>query len=167
MKGMVMRLIDELASLFSTSLQSQALEGDGPYRGGRITGFCQQLSWAVAERDGKNTEIRFRDALGKIRKVFIFGDDDPLVTIAVYSFAILPTSKVPEQVLGHLLRQNSELLQPAWQVGVNDNDEALFSLRYCALGEGLTPATFKYLVETMLTEAVTFDLKMHKAGLLR
>jgi len=163
-----MNLFDELTGLFSNAAGSQHTPTDEYYHGqtGRIDRLCRQLGWSVNERDGKNTELHFTDALGKTRLVFIFGDDEPLVTFAVYSFAILPLSKVPEQVLGHLLRQNSELLQPAWQVGVNENDELLFSLRYCALGEGLTAATLKYLCETMLTEVVTFDIKMHKAGLL-
>lgn len=135
--------------------------------GGRIGRFCREIGWSFDGGDDGAIEICFADSLRKSRKVFIFGSDKPLVTLAVYSFAILPRDKVPEQVLGHLLRQNSELLQPAWQVGVNENDDVLFSLRYCALGDGLTADTLKYLCETMVHEVVEFDKKMHKAGLLK
>jgi hypothetical protein len=164
-----MSLLDGLGSLFGTSAGSQAAKPEEPCQGetGRIDHLCRQLGWRVDEREGKSIRLYFNDPLAKCRKVYIDMGKNQRVWFMVYSFARLPMQRIPVQVLGHLLRQNSDLGLGAWQVQVDDHHETAFALQYAALGEGLTAAVFKHVCESMIREAITFDGKMLSAGLLK
>ena len=134
---------------------------------GRIDRLCRELGWSVDERDGQKIMLHFKDSLTGIRKVFISGGDEPLVLLAVYSFAILPANNVPEQVCSYLLSRSSEMSLGSWQAAADRDGDVLFSVKYVAAGRGLTAALLKFACEGMIREAASFDLRMSKAGLLR
>jgi len=134
---------------------------------GRIERLCRQLGWSVDERLGNTILLHFNDPLGTIRKVYIDDGDEGLVSFTVYSFAIMPAQEVPEQVIGYLLRQNSDVSIGAWQVRIDDEGDALCRVAYRALGAGLKADSFKFICESMIGEAAAFDKRMHAAGLLR
>ena len=75
--------------------------------------------------------------------------------------------EVPQEIIGYLLRQNSEVAVGAWQVALDPEGNALFRVVYRALGAGLTGASLKFICESMAGEAVAFDKRMQAAGLLR
>jgi len=134
---------------------------------GRIERLCRQLGWTVDEWFGNTIVLHFKDPLGTIRKVFIDAGDEALVSMAVYSFASLPQREVPQEIIGYLLQQNSWVAIGAWQVMINNDEDAVFRVVYRALEGGLTGESFKYICESMVGEAAAFDKKMQAAGLLR
>jgi len=134
---------------------------------GRIERLCRQLGWAVDERLGNTVVLHFNDALGTIRKAYIDAGDEALVSVTVYGLAFMPAREVPEEIIGYLLRQNSEVAIGAWQVMIDKDEDAVFRVVYRALGAGLTGESFKYICESMIGEAAAFDKRMHAAGLLR
>jgi hypothetical protein len=134
---------------------------------GRIERLIRQLNWAVDERLGNSIVLHFNDARGMTRNLYIDGGDDALVSFAAYSFASMPAQEVPDEIVGHLLQRNSEAAIGAWQVIFGDEENALFRLVYRALGSGLTAESFRYIGESMVTEAAAFDERLHAAGMLR
>lgn len=134
---------------------------------GRIERLCRELGWSVDERDARKISLHFKDPLAGIRKLFISHGDEPLVLIAVYSYAILPAEKVPPEVNGYLLSRSAEMPLGAWQASCDSDGDVLFSLRYVAAGRGLTAPLFKFICEALVREAGAFDERMGRAGLLR
>ena len=134
---------------------------------GRIERLCRQLGWAIDEYLGNTIVLHFSDSLGTVRKVYIHAGDEALVTITVYSFAIMAAREVPQEIIGYLLRANSEVAIGAWQVAIDEDEDALFRVVYRALGAGLTGESFQFICQSMIGEAVSFDKRMHAARLLR
>jgi len=159
-----MRLVTDL--LNSLTGNARNADQDGHERG-RIERLCRELGWSVAEKDDKKILLNFIDPVAGVRRIWIHGGDGPLVALMVFSFAIVPAQNVPQQVIGHLLRRNYEIPMGAWSVYVDDEDDAMFTVKYCALGAGLNTPMFKQICEQLIAEAVAFDHKMRQAGLLR
>ncbi len=139
----------------------------GDQERGRIERLCRELGWSVDERDGQKIALHFKDPLAGIRKVYLSHGDEPLVMLVVYSFAILPANRLPEEVIGHLLMRSAEIGAGAWQMSVDGDGDAIFCVRYTASGRGLTAAMLKYVCQGLVREAAGFDERMSKAGLLR
>jgi hypothetical protein len=135
----------------------------------RIEGLCRQLGWSIDDRTGDTIILHFTgpDPLEPVRKVFIDNGDEQLVSFTVYSFARMPAEDVPDEIIGYLLRQNTDIVIGAWQVLINKKEEAVFRLVYRALGAGLSAESFKEICASMGGDAAQFDKKMQAAGLLR
>jgi hypothetical protein len=135
---------------------------------GTIEACCQQLGWTIHSRtkDGR-MGLRFDDPLVGTRTVMVsIMDRGAFVSFMVISGVTMPVNDVPPQIMGYMLERN---VQPfvLWQVAVGDDGQALFTLNYRVPTPGLQPHVFKLLVQKMTSEALAFDSRMHKAGLLR
>jgi hypothetical protein len=127
--------------------------------------FCQQLGWAVDERQGEVILLHFRDPVVGIRKVAITGGN-MMMTFRVWSTATMSARQVPAEIMGHLLVRNWELALSAWHLFDAGNGNAAFALASNMLVAGMDASVFKHVCETMVKEANAFDLKMKAAGLL-
>ncbi len=133
---------------------------------GRVEGLCQELGWAVDERNSDGIALYFHDSAGGIRKVMVT-EGAKVLLISTFSRAVVPSSRVPIQVLGYLLARNTEMAAGAWQASATEHGGSVkFALAYCALSDGLNAAAFKVICEAMVREAHEFDVKMKAAGLL-
>lgn len=166
-----MGLFDDLGDLingFTDGFFGTLANGTPSGHAGLIPRLCHEVGWSIDEQDGDTTRLHFRDPLVGVRKLRIFAGEGPLVSFYVNSFAALPARSLPEEVPCYLLLRNSEIGVGAWQMTTPDDDgDVLFLFQYCALAAGLDPDGFKFICEKMLREALAFDEKMHKAGLLR
>jgi Putative bacterial sensory transduction regulator len=133
---------------------------------GRIARLCAEIGWEVDEQEGGTIRLHFKDPLVGLRKVVINNGDRGLVNFIVMSHAVNKATDVPDQVAGHLLVRNWELLIGTWEATVDEDGDALFCVAYTALGAGLDAEALKYICETMVNEALQFDRKMQAAGLL-
>jgi hypothetical protein len=148
----------------ANGLQSSAGTGNGNKR---IEACCGQLGWGIDERIGDGIILYFKDPLVNIRKVMIAtSDSGQLAVFTVFSAADMPASKVPAEVMAHLLIRNKDAVFPAWQLMENGNGNATFAVTYCALVPGLDAATLKVICETMCKEVHEFDAKLRQAGML-
>jgi len=132
---------------------------------GRIERLCRELNWTVDGRDGETLILKFNHKELGSRDVRIRHGDDILVELMAMSHAFPKAEQVPEQVLGHLLSDESTQSIAGWTVMVGVEERAIFALRYAALGAGLDAPTLKYLCETMIDDVCRFDLRMKDAGL--
>jgi hypothetical protein len=160
-------IAEGLVTAFTGGQSNGASFGRGSPARGRIENLCTQLAWTVDERDGKGIKLHFNDPLVKTRKVMIYDGDDPLVVFEVYSYAYLPAREVPQEIMGHLLLRNNDMGVGAWGALVDDKGDAFFSVKYYALGDGITAQALKYITAALIKETFEFDKKMHAAGLLR
>lgn len=135
--------------------------------GGRIEQCCEQLGLSIAERDGKTLVLYFKDDLVGRRKLCISRGDGALVLFTAFSHAILPASRLPDDLAKCVLRRNDDLLIGKWSMSVDDDGDVVFALQYCALGDGINAASFKHVAQALINEANEFDAKMARAGLLR
>jgi hypothetical protein len=156
-----------LAELTQGIVEGMRGNGSGDRERGRIERCCRELAWSVDERDGDKIALHFKDPLAGIRKVYISSGDEPLVLLAVYSYAILRADSVPQEVTSHLLSRSAEMSLGAWQATQDRDGDVLFAVRYVASGRGLTAALLKFACEGMVREVVDFDQRMSKAGLLQ
>ena len=165
------KIVESFASGFMSAVESKQARvlgaGNGTQERGRIDRLCRELGWALDERDGDTIRLHFNDPVAGVRKVFISSGDSSLVRFSVFSYAILPEAKVPQEVFGYLLLRNREVPFGGWQmIPPDDDDEVLFNLKYVAIGGGLTAAAFNAVCDSMVTEAIEFDDKMRSAGFL-
>jgi hypothetical protein len=133
---------------------------------GRIERLCSENGWAF-ERSGDCIRLSFRDPVVGARNVIIANGNSAAVSFTAMSHAILAAADGPEQVPGHLLVRNWELEVGAWEGSVDSDGQAIFRLTYMALAAGLNAGTFKFIVESLVSESSDFDRKMQAAGLLR
>lgn len=157
--GFFVELADGIANGFRASASQD-------HERGRIERFCRELGWAVDEREGDVIRLHFKDSVAGTRKVFVTGGDSPVVLLAAYSFAILPAARVPAEVTSYLLARNVEIPFGSWQGDRDDDDDVVFGVRYVAIGRGLTAESFKFICEGLVREAMAFDERMCRAGLL-
>lgn len=132
---------------------------------GRIERLCRELGWPVDERDNERIKLYFKDPVTGRRPVFIRNGDGPLVRFSAQSVTEIPCAEFPEQILGHLLLQNTGRCIAKWQF-MNVDGVAALGVCYVALGDGLTPAALKAICEELIDEVSDFDGRMKKAGLL-
>jgi hypothetical protein len=129
---------------------------------------CHELGWVINERPNAHAMcLHFNDPLVRVRYVLVdLGDHRTYVAFKVFSAVCVPPQQVPLNALGYLLKRNG---QPfiGWEMCVGDTGDVGFALNYFALADGLRPAVFKLICETMLKEVHEFDAKMDKAGLFR
>jgi hypothetical protein len=156
--------------LAAAARQGQAVpyrNGAGPARG-RIDQLCRELGWSVDEREGSVVHLHFNDPAHGIRKVRIADGDDCVVTFSAHSFAVIPPRKVTGEMLAYLLRRNiSGSGLGMWGMYVDERHNVWFNLLYQALGDGLDAEAFKYICQSLATEAADFDGKMREEGLLK
>lgn len=151
--------------IFTNSVRSILGNGNGRY--GRIDRLCAEIGWSIDERDANKLTLNFRDPLVITRPVHIASGDDAIVFFGACSLTLVHVSQVPAEVFVYLLMRNNELPIGKWQLDFDDERNTYFSVVYSALGEGLTPAALKLICEGLVREASEFDVKMHRAGLLR
>ena len=132
---------------------------------GLIEGFCQELGWAIDERDADRILLHFADPSGRLRKVSICADDK-LMSFCVYSAAAVPSRRIPAEIMGFLLHRNSEMSISAWQSFVQGNGDVGFALACCLLVQGMDAGLLKYACESMVQEVASFDTKLQAARLL-
>ena len=133
-----------------------------------IESCCQQLGWSIHSRtnDGRVC-LHFNDPLVETRVVMVsIVDCGAYVSFMAISPATMLAKEIPASILGYMLERN---VQPfvLWQLTVGTDGSALFTLNYRVPTPGLHPQTFKLLCQTMIAEALAFDSRMHKVGLLR
>jgi hypothetical protein len=134
---------------------------------GRLESLLAELDWSVDEREDDGTIRLFFDhaRLGR-RRVWIYQGDGSLVLFGTCSHAFPKADQVPTEVLGHLLTRNKQMDVGAWSASVDDEGDAIFSVYYRALGDGLDAPALKWICEAMVGEVFAFDTKMQAAGLL-
>ncbi len=155
--GVASDVISAVADRWTTSAANSAIEG-----------CCRQLGWTIHSRtnDGR-MGLRFDDPLIGTRVVMVsIMDRGAFVSFMAISAVSMPAKDIPPAVLAYLLERNVEPFV-LWQVAVGDDGSALFTLNYRVPTPGLHPQIFKLLVQKMTSEALAFDSRMHKAGLLR
>jgi hypothetical protein len=128
---------------------------------------CQQLGWSIHSRtnDGRMC-LQFNDPLIGTRAVMVsIVDRGAYVSFMAISPVTMPAKEIPASILGYMLERN---VQPfvLWQLAVGNNGSALFTLNYRVPTPGLHPEVFKRLCQTMTAEALAFDSRMQRAGLL-
>lgn len=141
---------------------SQGHAASGPIL---VERMCQELGWPVDERDGSTILLYFKDPIIRIRKIAITSGDKVL-GFTVCSEAVMNPRQLSAEIMGHLLVRNSKMVGMAWQIFESGNGNAGFSMAAAMLIGGMNSAMFKYLCETMVKEAIEFDVKMQAAGLL-
>ena len=133
---------------------------------GRIEAYAAN-SVGRSMSSGDRIALHFKDPVAGIRKLYINSGDEALVLLAVYSYAILSAGSVPHEVSSHLLSRSAEMSFGVWQASVDRDGDVLLCVRYVAAGRGLTAALLKFAGEAMIREAIDFDQRMQRAGLLR
>ncbi len=131
-----------------------------------IENLLDDIGWEPDERSGGTIGLHFRNAQGRVKKVFIVTEDGPTVLIASHGGARVRFADVPAQLFAYLTKRNGELPWAAWQAHAAGDDCVGFMVAYTALTQGLTPLILRHLVESVAAEAADLDRKLEQAGLL-
>jgi hypothetical protein len=164
-----MGLFKDIVEGFTNGVVSAAADGRvvGAGHGTQvIQTCCSQLGWGIDERVGSSGFVlHFKDPLVGIRKLLItVGESGRIIVLLVSSAGHFSPQQLSSEVLGYLLRRNSELVFGAWRLAADTT--TTFDLTYGLLASGLDAAVFKALCESMCKEVYDFDAKLRQAGLL-
>jgi hypothetical protein len=133
----------------------------------QVQGFCHRVGFPIAEADGEAVTLHFNCPLFRVRRLLICAADDELVMFDAFSHCTLRYEQIPREVFGYCLERNNAMALGGWKMSADEKGVVQFGVRYCASVNGLSDVSFKFISEKLVTEAGTFDEKLHKAGLLR
>lgn len=168
-----MGLFKEAVEGFTNGFVSAAVErlrsNDGhgvAARGlGRVDQLCNELGWAVNERQADGVLLHFKDATVGVRKAVITCGEK-VMTFRVWSAASLLPRLVSGEIMAHLLVRNAELTVGSWHAFKDERGNVGFGLVFNHLINGMTAEMFQHICQTMISAGGDLDAKLSALGLL-